>query len=123
MVKKVFSAWFPAVLMMAVIFCFSSIPASKLPNFGQPDLLVKKGGHLLAYALLALAYWAGMRFDNRRLGLALLLALIFAATDEFHQSFVVGRHPSWVDALVIDGSGAASALALAYWRRKKRTTK
>ena len=75
---------------------------------------------MLGYALLALAYWAGLRFDKRRWGLALLFALIYAASDEFHQSFVAGRHPSWVDALVIDGSGAAIALGLAYaWRAKR----
>ena len=112
--------WLPALLMMATIFGFSSIPGSVMPNFGPPDLFVKKGGHVLGYALLALAYWYGLRFDKRRWWLALLLALMFAVSDEFHQSFVAGRHPSWVDALVIDGSGAAIALGLAYaWRAKR----
>ncbi len=60
--------------------------------------------------------------------LALLLALIYAASDEFHQSFVPGRHPSWVDVLGFDGGGALIALGLAYfWRGissrfKKRMT-
>ncbi len=94
--------------MMLAIFGFSSIPSSEMPNFGSSDLVVKKGGHVLGYGLLAVAYWAGLRFDKRRWWLALLFALIYAASDEYHQAFVPGRHPSWVDALVIDGSGAAS---------------
>ena len=53
---KPFLRWLPAVLVMAVIFVFSSIPSDELPNFGLWDLLVKKGGHVLGYGLLALAY-------------------------------------------------------------------
>ena len=113
--------WFPALLMMATIFGSSSVPATELPNFGPWDLVVKKGGHVLGYALLALAYWAGLHFDGHRWWLALLFTLIYAASDEFHQSFVPGRHPSWVDVLAFDGGGAVIALGLAYWARLKRT--
>ena len=70
---------------------------------------------MLGYGLLAFAYWYGLRFEKRRGWLALLFAVLYAVSDEFHQSFVPGRHPSWVDALVIDGSGAAIALGLANW--------
>jgi VanZ family protein len=119
MLKKAFLRWLPALLMMATIFGFSSIPSSEMPNFGAPDLFVKKGGHMLGYGLLALAYWFGLRFEKRSWWLALLLAVLYALSDEYHQSFVLGRHPSWVDALLIDGSGASIALALAYWRQAK----
>ena len=105
--------------MMATIFGFSSIPGNEMPNFGPADLFVKKGGHVLGYALLALAYWAGLRFEKHRWWLALLLAILYALSDEFHQSFVPGRHPSLVDALVIDAGGASIALGLAHWRRVK----
>ncbi|MBI1854398.1 MAG: VanZ family protein, partial [Chloroflexi bacterium] len=33
-----------------------------------------------------------------------------ALTDEFHQSFVAGRHPSMVDVFLFDGGGAMLAL-------------
>ncbi len=106
--------------MMATIFGFSSIPAGELPNFGPWDLVVKKGGHVLGYAFLALAFWAGLHFDRRRWCLVLLFTLVYAASDEFHQSFVPGRHPSWVDVIGFDGGGAGFALGLAYWARLKR---
>ena len=120
--KKAFLRWLPALVVMATIFGFSSIPSSNMPDFGPTDLFVKKGGHMLGYGLLAFAYWYGLRFEKRSWWLALLLAVVYALSDEFHQSFVPGRHPSWVDALVIDGSGASIALALVYWRRRKRDT-
>jgi VanZ family protein len=106
--------WLPAIIVMTVIFGFSSITARDMPNFGLWDLIVKKGAHVLGYGLLALALWYSQGFDRRRWWLVLLLAVLYALSDEFHQSFVPGRHPSWVDALVIDGSGAGLGL-LAGW--------
>jgi VanZ family protein len=110
--------WLPAIALMVVIFGFSSIPSQEMPSFGILDLVVKKGAHMLGYGLLALAYWYGLRFDKRRWWLALLFAVLYAISDEFHQSFVPGRHPSLVDALIIDGSGAALML-LAVSRARK----
>jgi VanZ family protein len=110
--------WLPAIAVMAVIFGFSSIPSQEMPSFGILDLVVKKGAHMLGYGLLALAYWYSLRFDKRRWWLALLFAMLYAISDEFHQSFVPGRHPSLVDALIIDGSGAALMLLAASRARK-----
>jgi VanZ family protein len=122
---KSFLRWLPAVLIMAIIFAFSSIPSKEMPNFGPEDLIVKKGGHVLGYGLLTTAYWYGFRFEKRRWWQALLIAIFYAMSDEFHQSFVPGRHPSWVDALVIDGSGGAIAEGMVYWlkARKKLSVK
>ena len=44
--------------------------------------------------------------------LALVISIGYAATDEFHQSFVAGRHGSPVDVL-IDSAGVALAIAVA----------
>jgi hypothetical protein len=117
MTRKQLLRWLPALLVMAAIFGFSSVPGNEMPNFGPSDLFVKKGGHMLGYAGLALADWYGLRFNKRLWWLALLLTLIFAASDEFHQSFVPGRHPSWVDILGFDGAGALIGLGVAnLWR-------
>ncbi len=113
--------WLPAVMLMAVIFVFSSIPSFELPNFDWADRLVKKGGHALGYGLLALSYARGLRSDaqpgtlqgrRKRFLLAFFLAVLYSALDEFHQSFTPGRHPSPWDVL-IDSGGAALALLLA----------
>jgi VanZ family protein len=112
--------WLPALLMMVVIFGFSSIPGKEMPSFGWWDLIVKKGAHVLGYALLALLLWYAQGFDQNRWWLAFMLAVLYAISDEFHQSFIPGRHPSWVDALVIDGGGAAFALFVGWLVRKKK---
>jgi VanZ family protein len=113
--------WLPAVAMMAAIFAFSSIPSGEMPNFNWADLRVKKGGHMLGYALLAVAFWRGLERDDimpegdssRRTPwiLAWLLTLLYAASDEFHQFFVPGRNASPVD-VGIDALGAAIGLGI-----------
>lgn len=110
--------WLPAVAMMAAIFLFSSIPSKEIPSFGLWDLLVKKGGHMTGYAGLALCFWFAMKWDRSWLWLAFLLTVIYAGTDEFHQSFVAGRHPSLVD-VGVDSVGAIIALIIARLVRKK----
>ncbi len=106
--------WLPALVLMGVIFGFSSIPSREMPSFGVWDLIVKKGGHMLGYALLALAFWFALGFKSSRWWLALILAVVYALSDEFHQSFVPGRNASLVDALLVDGAGAGLGL-LAGW--------
>lgn len=108
--KEILYRWGPAFLFMAVIFAFSSTPGNDLPNFGGFDFYAKKAAHMLGYGLLALSYWRGLRFDKKYIWLAWLLAVLYAMTDEFHQSFVAGRHPSLVDVFGFDGIGAAIGL-------------
>ena len=105
--------------MMAIIFSFSSIPNQQMPSFGLLDTLVKKGGHATGYALLALANLLAMRSqiggrNARPYLLAWLIAVAYAASDEFHQSFVPGRHPAITD-VGIDALGAMVGLILAKW--------
>lgn len=108
-------AWGPALFLMATIFFFSSRTSGQLPGFGPLDYLVKKLGHVVGYALLALTYWRGLPQHRSRMVFAWGLALMYAATDEFHQLFVAGRHPSVFDVLVFDNLGAILGLGLG-WR-------
>jgi len=106
--------WIPAVSMMGLIFILSSLPGSRLPDFGRWNIVFERGGHALGYALLGLAYYFAL---PRRLSIgyrcatALFMALLFALSDEYHQSFVQGRSSDLGD-VAVDGIGAAMALAL-----------
>ena len=113
MLNKQVYRWLPAFIIMAVIFVFSSQPSNSLPNFDWADRIVKKGGHIIAYGLLALAYWYAFVWNGRKRWLAWLFAFLYASTDEFHQSFVPGRHPSMWDVLIFDNLGALISLWLA----------
>lgn len=114
-----FPKWLPAFTMMAAIFIFSSIPSSEMPSFDWADLLVKKGGHMLGYALLALAYLRAFDNDMPKWKLIWLLAILYAASDEFHQSFVAGRGATVLD-VGIDSIGAGLGLL---WAKKESAFK
>lgn len=97
---------------MAVIFILSAQPSAKLPKFDLFDIVIKKGGHFVGYGLLALSYLYGFGERKNRYLLAWLLALLYAVTDELHQSFVPGRRASIWDILIFDNLGAAAALVI-----------
>ena len=117
-IKKItMPLWLPATAMMLAIFVFSSIPSNSMPSFDWADLLVKKGAHALGYGLLALAYLYAFKLSPTKLKIAWVLAFLYAISDEFHQSFVPGRHGSWID-VGIDSAGAAIALKILDLRLK-----
>ncbi len=122
--KQWISHWWPAILMMTLIFIASAMPARDLPGFGYWDLVVKKGGHMTGYALLALALLHGLApgtpVSRRHAILAVVLAALYAVTDEFHQRFTPGRGPSVAD-VVIDTLGAIGGLLVWAWLRRSRT--
>jgi VanZ family protein len=100
---------------MLVIFAFSSQPGDNLPDFVNWDYFIKKMGHMIGYGLLALSFFHFFKYDKKRYWLVWLLAIKFATSDEFHQSFVSGRHASVFDVLVFDNFGAVFALWLYFF--------
>ena len=111
---------------MGVIFYLSS--QSSIPQAaGIPSVIIAACGHLFAYAVLAilLARGFGANYGNfqRRALLAWSLATLYGVSDEFHQSFVPGRHPSVLD-VGIDAAGAAIGLGMLYlwFRMRQRST-
>ncbi len=97
--------------MMVAIFLFSARPSNGLP-MSLIQKIIYKAGHVIGYALLAFSYWRALGFKDRRWWIAWLLAVLFAVTDEYHQSFVPGRHPAAFDVLVYDNGGALICLWL-----------
>ena len=95
---------------MGVIFWFSAQPAEVLPDFSWADRIIKKSGHVFGYALLALSYWFALGMDDKRRWLVWLLTILYAMTDEYHQSFVLGRNASAWDVLIFDNGGALLTL-------------
>jgi VanZ family protein len=100
---------------MILIFLASATPSSDLPNFGMMDLIMKKGGHMFGYALLAAAIFHGINngaaMKRSRFIFAIILAIAYAASDEWHQRFTPGRTSSVLDVF-IDSAGAFLGLTL-----------
>jgi hypothetical protein len=115
--------WGPSLLMMSLIFIASNTPGPDLPTFGKFDFDVKKGGHMLGYALLAIFYVRALanskRITRGMVVAAVILSGLYAITDEFHQSFTPGRSPSPIDVM-IDTIGASIGALLWTWYCTKR---
>jgi VanZ family protein len=113
--------WLPPLLLMGLIFFLSAQPSLD-SGLGWADTVGRKLVHFGSYALLCFLWWRLLRtgMPSRRAALvALLISSVYAATDEYHQSFIEGRHGSPIDwAIDVAGAGAA-ALAL---RSRRRVT-
>ncbi len=116
-IKNAILRWLPALAWMALIFWLSAQRDLPSPASNVLNLLLKKSAHFGAYAVLALCYLYALRdagTQSSRRWLALTFAVLYAISDEYHQSWTPKRHPSAVDVL-IDSVGALSALLL--WSR------
>src|SRR6266849_9381696 len=140
-------AWLPVLVWMLVIFTGSTNAGSAenssrliapVLKWLKPDiseaavgtivLAIRKTAHVAEYAILAALLWRALRSHGRgetrawswrQAGLALLLSALYAASDEFHQSFVKSREASVRD-VALDTAGASLGLlasgAFARWR-------
>ena len=102
--------WLPPVVLMGAIFFLSHQPSLD-SGLGVIDLIGRKLLHFAEYALLCFLWWRALvtvTTPERAALCAFLLASGYAATDEYHQTFVEGRHGTPVD-WAIDSAGAAAA--------------
>ena len=140
----------PMLLVMAVIFAFSAMPGDESGETSGRILTVvvniaefvtheavphdkavimhgvlRKCAHFTEYALLGIT--AVLAFYKARLGklknaiLPLIVSVLYAASDEFHQMFVAGRGPSVRDVL-IDSLGALTGIIILLLCIKKPKT-
>jgi VanZ family protein len=105
--------------MMLAIFLFSAGHSVDTPH-RLLGTLINKGGHMIGYGILALTFWRMFEFKSDRWWAAWLLAVLYALTDEYHQSLVPGRHPALFDALFFDNFGALIAVWLAAYLFKTK---
>jgi VanZ family protein len=110
---RAISRFGPPLVLMAVIFAFSAQPDLGT-GLGVWDTILRKATHMAEYALLWFLWYRALELDSPLPAAAITLA--YAATDEYHQTFVDGRHGSPVDVL-IDAAGVALAIALHARRR------
>jgi len=98
--------------LMALIFYLSAQPSvgPELPAF------TRVAAHFTEYfALASLWLWALAPGLGRRAAPATAaIAVLYAISDEYHQSFVAGRHADPLDVLT-DAAGAATACWIG-WR-------
>ncbi len=112
---KVGSRWFVVVLWMGVIFALSAVPSLASPFEPVYDFILRKLAHVTIYAVLTILLFRAFRMHVGRLSYAWLLAglvaILYASSDEWHQTFVPGREGSLRD-VGINALGIVGAYAL-----------
>lgn len=117
--------WLPVTAWMLIIFWFSAQPKhTVIPDFGILDFGIKKTAHVIEYALLATLWLRALKGQSplrgRQIVTAFVLSVLYAASDEYHQTFVAGREGRWED-VAVDALGAMIALTLLrYWTPASR---
>lgn len=107
------SLWTPPVIWAGLIFLFSSLTVTPTSEFYWKDFIIKKTAHIVEYGVFATLLYRALRGSGvEKLNAALisiLIAVVYGATDEFHQSFTPGREPRVRD-VVFDTIGAVAGI-------------
>lgn len=101
-------AMLASVAWMAFVFALSSGPRDLLPP-GWPASLATNAAHAAIFGVLALLAARAAGTGPRAQWAGFAVAVLYGATDEWHQSLVPGRTASLAD-LATDAVGAAGAL-------------
>ena len=92
-----------AIFSTLLMICMSSVPDKTLWGSGSlSEQIISNLAHIPAYALLTFLWlksFAGTESKNNIIAFSLILAglVLFAISDEIHQSFVPGRTASFMD--------------------------
>lgn len=123
--NKFFKFWLPVIVWTGVIFVLSSIP--DLESGLKQDFILRKIAHILEYAILtflllrAFSAHGGLQQKSGQLLIfSIIFALFYALTDEYHQTFVIGRQGTLKD-VGIDSIGIL--IMGLVWYIKNRKTK
>lgn len=100
--------WLPVIVWSAVILSASSDSFSSTQSQGwlfrllgrevpyELHVAIRKLGHIVAYAILGALAWRA----DRRMTVAIAIALLVAVTDEWHQSMIASRTGTPWDVLL-----------------------
>ncbi len=114
--RSVFGRFAPPIVLMGLIY-LASAQTDLNTGLGLADLIGRKLVHAAEYGLL---FWLWLRAFGFKAPLAAAaIALIYAGSDEFHQTYVEGRVGTPIDVL-IDAVGIAIAWLIHVWWNRQR---
>lgn len=113
------SSWIKIVLHLSV----SNISSQEIALI---NAFIRKAGHVIEYFILGLFLFRALRGDYtvswkwRWSFFAVIVLTLWAATDEFHQSFVPTRTASAVDVGIDAAGGMLAQIVSALWHRYRK---
>src|SRR5687767_5824971 len=107
--------WLLVLIWATLIFSLSAQPIIQDPAFDPLDFVFKKSAHIFEYTIFYLLLNNAL---NSKKGLAFLLGLAYAFSDEIHQLFTPGRGGSLRDVLIFDAAGLVLGWLISKIKRK-----
>ncbi|MBL7141986.1 VanZ family protein [Patescibacteria group bacterium] len=101
MAKKFLKLWLPIIIWASLIFYLSSIPDLKSGLETFWDTVLRKICHLAEYGIFFLLLARAMK---QPLKWVIIISILYALLDEFHQGFVPGRDMALAD-ICFDSAG------------------
>ncbi len=124
-IKRI-ATWGLLVLWCLLIWYLSDQPDLRISDHNTYDFLLRKFAHMAAYGILAIIASMTALQEGARKKTSFYyaggIAFAWACLDEYHQSWVQGRHGTPVD-VAIDSVGAALALIAVHIVTEKNSTK
>ncbi len=110
---KIIDLWLPPVFWALVIFKFSSGSVPKASDSFWVDFIIKKIGHVILFATLAVLIYRGLVGSGigktKAIVFALVFSIFYGISDEIHQMYTQGREAKVRDVL-IDAFGSGIVL-------------
>ncbi|OPY66378.1 MAG: VanZ like family protein [Syntrophorhabdus sp. PtaU1.Bin050] len=105
--RKFYRYWLPALCWMGLIFALSARSGSPVFDMGIHDFFIKKTAHVAEYAFLYLLLFRalhsgilGPHMRSKAFFYSAVIAILYAASDEYHQTFVPLREGRARDVLI-----------------------
>jgi len=120
-VKEIFT-WLVVAGWLVVIFSFSAIKGTGDHAFSWAYFFERKSMHVIEYAILAALFYRAFSQSfamKKALWFSLACSLLYAVSDEWHQTFVFGREGVIRDVL-IDLVGISIAVFFLWKFNKKK---
>jgi VanZ family protein len=95
--------WLLPIFWMGLIYYLSSLSDIPAPSLGSFDIIVRKLGHVVEYAVLFFFLFRALNSLMNTKGaflIAAVVAVVYACFDEYHQTFVPFREGTARDVLV-----------------------
>jgi VanZ family protein len=132
--SELLRSWLPVLFWASLIFFFSTdifssantagalgpilqqiFPVLTADHIERIHAVIRKLGHFTEYFIFGRLLWRALRFHDfsrspsRRFALSIAITLLYAVSDEWHQSFIPSRTPSVIDVLIDTIGGLCGA--------------
>ena len=96
--------WGPVILWMALIFALSARPSISVAEVPVINFVIFKFLHMVEYAILFFLILRATKYSSKKIRYvflyAFLLSVLYAISDELHQTFIPTREGRIRDVLI-----------------------